>query len=78
MTRGVLRCGVDGVDTDACRLVRELSARVGSTVDDLGFGVDALLSVRTDSPKSIMKRAANAREESTYRCVDEVLHQYSS
>lgn len=79
MTRGVLRCGVDGVDADACRLVRELSARVGSTVDDLGFGVDALLSVRTDSPKSItMKRASKAREELTYGCVDEVLHQYSS
>ena len=55
MTRGVLCCGVDGVDRDACRLVRELSTGVGSAADDLGFGVDALLSVRTDAPNQLCK-----------------------
>ncbi len=79
MTRGVFCCGVDGVDPDACRLVRELSTGAGSTADDLGFGVDALLSIRTDSPNElIMKGAAKTQEEPTYRYVDEVLHRYSS
>ena len=62
MTRGVPRCGVDGVDRDACRLVRELSTGAGSGADDLGFGVDALLSVRTDSPNQLGKRLQRLRK----------------
>jgi hypothetical protein len=56
MTRGVFCCGVDGVDPDACRLVRELSTGAGSIADDLGLGVDALLSARTDSPNELIMK----------------------
>jgi hypothetical protein len=71
-------CGVVvSVGPDSRRLVRELFTGVWGPGDGLGFGVDGLLSVRTDS-RSIMKWDKKTQKVPTYEHVGEDLHRNSS